>query len=82
MKLTWLTDVHFNFLAKDERIDFYHTLIATDSDGIMISGDIAEATSIEPILKKMANATQKTICFVLGNHDYHRGSINDFHNMD
>lgn len=54
MKLTWLTDVHLNFLEKDERIDFYHTLIATDSDGVVISGDIAEATSIEPILKEMA----------------------------
>ena len=82
MKLTWITDVHLNFLAKDERMDFYHTLIATDSDGIMIRSDIAEATSIEPILKEMHNATQKPIYFVLGNHDYYRSSINDLHNMD
>jgi predicted MPP superfamily phosphohydrolase len=73
MKLTWITDVHLNFLEKDERIDFYHTLIATDNDGVMISGDMAEAASIEPILKEMANATQKPIYFVLGNHDYYRG---------
>lgn len=77
MKLTWITDVHLNFLEKDERIHFYHTLIATDSNGVMISGDIAEATSIELILKEMANATQKPIYFVLGNHDYYRGSVND-----
>ncbi|MDX1924088.1 MAG: metallophosphoesterase [Rickettsiaceae bacterium] len=79
MKLTWITDVHLNFLEKDERIDFYHTLITTDSDGIMISGDIAEATSIEPILKEMATI-QKPIYFVLGNHDYYRGGINDLRN--
>ena len=30
MKLTWLTDVHLNFLEKDKRMDFYQTLIATD----------------------------------------------------
>ena len=77
MKLTWITDVHLNFLEKNKRIDFYHTLIATDSDGVMISGDIAEATSIEPILKEMANTTQKPIYFVLGNHDYYRGNVND-----
>ena len=70
MKLTWITDVHLNFLEKDKRMDFYQMLIATDSDGEMISGDIAEATSIEPILKEMVNATQKSIYFVLGNHDY------------
>jgi predicted phosphohydrolase len=77
MKLTWITHVHLNFLEKDGRIDFYHTLIATDSDGVVISCDISEATSIAPILKEIANATQKPIYFVLGNHDYYRGSIND-----
>ncbi len=79
MKLTWITDVHLNFLGKDERINFYCTLIATDSDGVMISGDIAEATSIEPILKEMTTI-QKPIYFVLGNHDYYRSSINDLRN--
>ena len=53
MKLTWLTDVHLNFLEKDKRMDFYQTLIATDSDGVVLSGDIAEATSIELILKEI-----------------------------
>jgi len=77
MKLTWITDVHLNFLQKDERIDFYHTLFATDSNGVVISGDIAEATSIELILKEIASTIQKPIYFVLGNHDYYRGSIND-----
>ena len=80
MKLTWITDVHLNFLEKDKRMDFYQMLIATDSDGVVLSGDIAEATSIELILKEMANATQKPIYFVLGNHDYYRGSINDLRN--
>lgn len=65
MKLTWLTDVHLNFLEKDERIDFYHMLIATDTDGIMISGDIAEATSTEPILKEMTNATKSQFILFL-----------------
>jgi predicted MPP superfamily phosphohydrolase len=80
MKLTWNTDVHLNFLEKDERIDFYHTLIVTDSNVVLISGDIAEATSIESILKEMASTTQKPIYFVLGNHDYYRGIINDLRN--
>ena len=79
MKLTMITDVHLNLLEKDERINFYRALIATDSDGVMISGDIAEATSIEPILKEMTTI-QKPIYFVLGNHDYYRCSINDLRN--
>lgn len=77
MKLNWINDVHLNFLEKNKRIDFHHTLIATDSNGVVISGDIAEATSIEPILTEMTSTLQKPIYFVLGNHDYYRGSIND-----
>lgn len=61
-------------------MSFYHELIATDSEGVVISGDIAEVPSIESILKEMASTTQKPIYFVLGNHDYYRGSINDLRN--
>jgi hypothetical protein len=64
MKLTWLTDVHLNFLEKDKRMNFYQTLIATDSDGVVISGDIAEATAIEPILKEMATIKSQCILFL------------------
>lgn len=80
MKLIWLTDIHLNFLEKNKRMDFYRELIAPDSDGIVVSGDIAEAPSIESILTEMASTTQKPIYFVLGNHDYYRGSINDLRN--
>ncbi len=76
MKLTWITDVHLNFLEKDESIDFYHSLIATVSDVVMMSGDIAEVPSIESILKEIAKATQKPMCFVLGNHDYYQKRSN------
>jgi len=80
MKLIWLTDIHLNFLEENKRMSFYHELIATDSEGVVISGDIAEVPSIESILKEMASTTQKPIYFVLGNHDYYRGSINDLRN--
>jgi len=75
MKLVWLTDIHLNFLKKENRIDLYREIIATYTDGVVISGDIAEATSIELILKEMASAIAKPIYFVLGNHDYYMGSI-------
>jgi predicted phosphohydrolase len=77
MRLIWLTDIHLNFLAKEKRINFYRELIKTSSDGVLISGDIAEAESIQSILKEMAIAIQKPVYFVLGNHDYYHGSIDD-----
>ena len=43
MKLAWLTDVHLNFLDANERKKFYKEIINTKCDGILVSGDIAEA---------------------------------------
>jgi len=71
MKLIWLTDIHLNFLWPELRMDFYRKTIDTSGDKTLISGDIAEATSISTILKKMAEAIKKPIYFVLGNHDYY-----------
>ena len=75
MKLIWLTDIHLNFLKTENRMDFYQKIIATSSDVILLSGDIAEAPSIQPILKEMVDSIQRPIYFVLGNHDYYHGSV-------
>ena len=47
MKLAWLTDVHLNFLDADERKKFYQEIINIECEGVLISGDIAEAPSIK-----------------------------------
>ena len=75
MKLIWLTDIHLNFLELDEREAFYAQIVEAKADGVLLTGDIAEAPSIAYILQEMADAIQKPIYFVLGNHDYYRGSI-------
>lgn len=77
MKLIWLTDIHLNFIDENARQKYYREIVKAHCDGILISGDIAEATSTEDILKEMANYIKKPIYFVLGNHDYYRGQINE-----
>lgn len=79
MKLAWVTDIHLNFLEVDERKKFYQEIINTECGGVLISGDIAEAPSIKGILQEMASYIEKPIYFVLGNHDYYRGQINEVH---
>lgn len=76
MKLAWLTDIHLNFLENEERAQFYRSVIATDCDAILITGDIAEAPTIVKMLKEMAEQIAKPIYFVLGNHDYYHGQVN------
>ncbi|OGT51755.1 MAG: serine/threonine protein phosphatase [Gammaproteobacteria bacterium RIFCSPHIGHO2_12_FULL_42_13] len=75
MKLVWLTDIHINFLDKDERILFYQKIMRKKCNALLISGDIAEGSNIIDLLTEMADAIQKPIYFVLGNHDYYFSSV-------
>lgn len=79
MNMTWLTDIHLNFIDDEERKKFYRKIINTQCDGVLISGDIAEAPSISDILMEMARWIKKPIYFILGNHDYYRGQIREVH---
>lgn len=74
MKLAWLTDIHLNFIVQSERIAFYNA-IDPQVEAVLITGDIAEADSIEFHLEEMANHLKKPIYFVLGNHDYYRNNV-------
>lgn len=80
MRLAWLTDIHLNFIDDVARQKFYHEIINTQCDGVLISGDIAEAINVEAILIEMSEYIKKPIYFVLGNHDYYRGQINEVRN--
>lgn len=75
MNLAWLTDIHLNFIDKNQRKIFYQEIVKTQCDGVLISGDIAESPCLEDILNEMASYINKPIYFVLGNHDYYRGQI-------
>jgi len=74
MRLAWLTDIHLNFLAPDHREDFLKT-VAGRCDAVVVSGDIGESPGIEGLLREMESALQKPTYFVLGNHDFYKGSI-------
>jgi predicted phosphohydrolase len=80
MKLAWLTDIHLNFIDDVARQKFYQTIIDTKCDGVLITGDIAEAPCVADILNEMENYINKPIYFVLGNHDYYRGKISEVRN--
>lgn len=74
-KIAWITDIHLNFLDAKARKQFYRSIDQTDSDAILITGDIADAASICKILSDFSNHTNKNIYFVLGNHDYYSSSV-------
>src|SRR6185369_7985198 len=51
------------------------TIVDSEADAVLIGGDIAEAEDIELWLLFLEEWLQRPIYFVLGNHDYYRGSI-------
>jgi predicted phosphohydrolase len=64
-----------NFLESADRKRFYQDVVATSSNAVLVSGDIAEAPTISDIIEEMAQNITKPIYFVLGNHDYYQSSV-------
>lgn len=77
MKALWLTDIHLNFVKQAELDAFICSLATHSPDAVVISGDIGEADSIAAYLQQLAAGLSCPIYFVLGNHDFYRGSIAD-----
>jgi 3',5'-cyclic AMP phosphodiesterase CpdA len=74
-RLAWLTDLHLNFLDPPGQEAFYRTLAETDADAFLLGGDMGEAPDVARHLNAIDNAVQRPVYFVLGNHDFYRGSI-------
>jgi 3',5'-cyclic AMP phosphodiesterase CpdA len=75
MRLVWLTDIHLNFVDLDCVDGLCRRIRDEGADAVLISGDIAEAPGIEPYLEYLDRRLDRPIFFVLGNHDFYRGSI-------
>lgn len=81
MKAVWLTDIHLNFLERDQVGAFLEKVSKGSADCYLISGDIGEADSIIEYLQLMVSVLKRPIYFVLGNHDYYGGSIKTVRTM-
>ena len=75
MRLGWMSDIHLNFLEKNDLRSFLLNLASQDVDGWLISGDIGEASSVVRFLDLLASASDSPIYFVLGNHDFYGSSL-------
>lgn len=75
MRLAWLTDVHLNFVDEAQVVALAKVIEDAQPDAVLIGGDIAEAPDFEQYLTRLESLLSAAIYFVLGNHDYYRGSI-------
>ena len=77
MKFLRLTDLHLNFLKKEELLKFYNDLNQFDCDGIFITGDTSTGSQLIKHISALAKNVNKTIYFVLGNHDFYHSSFKE-----
>jgi len=74
-RLAWATDIHFEFASVDEIVVFCQGVVEAAPDGLVITGDIGQAPSVERYLRTLDKALSMPVYFVLGNHDFYHGSI-------
>jgi predicted phosphodiesterase len=79
MKIVWLNDIHLNFLGGEQVCAFLDKLKAKKPDVVLVGGDIGEANDFGLYLQEMAEAVQRPIYFVLGNHDFYHGTFESVH---
>jgi predicted MPP superfamily phosphohydrolase len=77
--ILWITDPHLNFLRATEMARMFGECVREEHifDRVVITGDIAEAHSVKPLLNLFAQGVgkDKPVAVVLGNHDHYGGSI-------
>ena len=74
VKLSWATDIHLDHASEAARRRFCQS-VQEQADALVVTGDIAESHILVSALESLATLTERPVYFVLGNHDYYRGSI-------
>jgi len=81
LRLVWLTDIHLNFVFAPDLNRLTSAVQRENPDAVLISGDIGESNNCAFYLQLLAKALARPLYFVLGNHDYYRGSFEAVNEM-
>jgi 3',5'-cyclic AMP phosphodiesterase CpdA len=75
--VAWATDIHLDWADPPLRREFYESLRNSGADAAILSGDIGEGKSTGRWLREIAAVLRRPLYFVLGNHDFYGGSIQE-----
>jgi len=73
-RLAWATDIHLNFVQGDVR-GLCEQIRSVSPDGLVITGDISEAETLERELATLDRVLWLPTWIVLGNHDFYGSSV-------
>lgn len=74
-RIAWGTDVHLDFVDAKGLREFADIVAAQRPTALLLTGDIAGASSIKKILPDLRTMLAMPIYYVIGNHDCYGGSI-------
>lgn len=77
VQLAWATDIHLEFLSPAALKDFVVHLAHSPADGFLLGGDLSQSQTLASHLRVLDRALQRPIYFVLGNHDYYNGGVEE-----
>jgi predicted MPP superfamily phosphohydrolase len=77
VKLAWATDIHLNFVSDEDVRSFRREIARQSPKALLLTGDIAEADSLEKYLLLLGGTLGVPVYFVLGNHDFYGGRISN-----
>jgi predicted phosphodiesterase len=73
--LTWLSDIHLEFLRQRKIDDFAKQVQAHPGKAVLITGDIATGNLLQSVLGTLARNIDRPIVYCLGNHDFYNSSF-------
>ena len=74
-ELLWCADIHLDHVDPDAIARFHATLRETPGETVVICGDISVSPRLAADLTTLADAVERPVHFVLGNHDHFHGSV-------
>ncbi|MGE0707514.1 MAG: metallophosphoesterase [Planctomycetota bacterium] len=77
MRLAWASDVHFDFVDDDHVRALCARISDSDVDALLLGGDVAVASTVLDWVARLSRYLARPVHFVLGNHDYYRGSVSE-----
>lgn len=76
--LLWATDIHLDFLRVPEAPKMFGEYLASEypsAQALVITGDISETPTLKSNLEAFGKGWGRPLFFVLGNHEYYKGSF-------
>jgi predicted MPP superfamily phosphohydrolase len=81
MAIAWATDMHLDSVEHSDAVRFCAVVRESRVNALLISGDIADSSSVVRWLEFLDSHLEMPIYFVLGNHDYYGSSVQTMENV-